>query len=378
MMSVIPESFPEQTNLSSNLDPALLDPEMASYFFGPQSHNRPPYSKIDLHGDTYSQNTFADDHQESSWISNYEAEFESYIALPLSSSTPMDPVIDPAILSSSHIQSQLRIAPLQNIPLEERSISIAPSMLDKSVNSPIQDETVWYSNGTAQVGGKKPPQTKHGGEGKGKGQVLGKRPAPEVEPTPAPEAEPAPAPEVEPKPAPEVEEVEPSPARVLGTRYEMNVKTGLDTIKRIKLVFHEDSPQTTRPTSSGTGKSPTGPIDVDSSQHSTRQNSPQGRHGKNRDVLVRRAEPRVTPPAALDVDIGTLLPTAKDLHLDENTPPPSPSYFSQPTRWIATEVSIPFKPLDKSQYPAFLAQDAKQMMLKSRVTGQVKGISFTW
>ena len=158
IMSVIPESFPEQSDLSSNLDPALLDPEMSSYFCGPQSHDPPPYSKIDLHGDTYSQHANPDDHhQETPWMSNYEADFESYIALPLSSSMPMDQVIDPAVLSSSNIQSQVRMSPLPNIPTEETSVSIAPSMLDKSINSPIQDETVWYSNGTAQVGGKTPP-----------------------------------------------------------------------------------------------------------------------------------------------------------------------------------------------------------------------------
>lgn len=392
--SVIPESFPEQTNLSSNLDPAL-DPELSSYFFGPQSHP-PPYSKIDLHEDTYSQHAHPDDHhQETPWMSNYEAEFESYIALPLSSSMPMDQVIDPAVLSSSNVQSQLRMSPLPNIPREETSISIAPSMLDKSVNSPIQDETVWYSNGTAQVGGKTPPRTKHRGEGKGKARILGKRPAPpEVDPPPAPEIEPKPADEVEPAPAPIVEtaptpeveatpaphigQVESPPARVLGTRYEMNVETGLDNIKRIKLVFHADPPQSSRPKSSGTGKSATDPIDVDSSQHSSRQTSPQWRHGKKRDILVRRDVPRVTPPSAIDVDVRTPLPTAKDLHLHGNTPPPTPSYFSQPMRWIATEVSIPFKHLDKSQYPAFLAQDAKQMMVKSKLSGQVKGISFTW
>lgn len=396
IMSVIPESFTEQSNLSSNLDTALLDPELSKYFFGPQSHYPPPYSKIDLRGDAYSQHVHADDHhQETPWMSNYEADFESYIALPLPSSMPMDQVIDPAVFSSSNIQSQLRMSPLPNMTREETSISIAPSMLDKSVNSPIQDETVWYSNGTAQVGGKTPPRTKHGSEGKGKGRVLGKRPAaPEVDPPPAPEielkpvdevepelvpiVETAPSPEVEATPAPHIGQVEsPPPAQVLGTRYEMNVETGLDTIKRIKLVFHENPQQSSRPTSSGTGKSPTDPIDVDSSQHSTRQISPQWIQGKKRDVVVRRDVPRVSPPT-MDVDVRTPLPTATDLHLDENPPPPTPSHFSQPVRWIATEVSIPFKDLDKSQYPAFLAQDAKQMMLKSKVSRQVKGISFTW
>ena len=158
----------------------------------------------------------------------------------------------------------------------------------------------------------------------------------------------------------------------------MIVETRLDNIKRIKLIFHEDPPQSSLPKSSGTGKSLTDPIEVDSSQQSTRQTSPQWTHGKKRDVVVRRDVRRVTPPSAIDVDVCTLLPTGKDLHLHENTTPPTPSQFSQPTRWTATEVSIPFQHLDKSQYPAFLAQDAKQMMVRSKVSGKVKGISFTW
>jgi hypothetical protein len=163
----------------------------------------------------------------------------------------------------------------------------------------------------------------------------------------------------------------------------MNVETGLNTIKRIKLIFHEDSPQTSQPTSSGKGKSAANPIDLDFSHRSSRQTSPRPqRPGKKRDVLLRqRDEPRVaTPPAAIDVDVGFfLLPsTANDLDLDENTPTPSPSHNLQPTRWIAIEVSIPFQHLDKSQYPVFLAKDAKQMMVKSKLSGQIKGISFTW
>jgi hypothetical protein len=380
-MSVIPESF------SENLDPALLDPEI---FFGSQSHDPPPYSKVDLrHNDTYSPHPLVDDYQESSWISNYETDFETYIALPLSSQESLDPVIDPAILSTN-IQSPPRLPPLPNLVLEERSIGIAPSMLDKSVNSPsIQEETVWYSNGTAQVGGKKPPQTKHGGEGKGKGQVLGKRRAPDTERVELPESPPKSSPKSLPKSptksvpeSPQESPPESPPLRVLGTRYEMNVETGLNTIKRIKLIFHDDAPQSSRHTSSWKGKSAADAIVVDSSHRSSRQTSPRLHSpGKKRDVFLRqRDEPRVTTtPAAIDVDVGPLLlPTANNLDLDENTPAPSPSHYLQPTRWIAIEVSIPFKHLDKSQYPVFLAKDAKQMMVKSKLSGQIKGISFIW
>jgi len=360
-MSVIQESFPEPSGLSSNLDPALLDPEMSNYFFGPQSHDPPPYSKIELHGDTYSQHSGLtnDPHHESSWISNYEADFETYLGIPPSSSIPLDQVIDPAVFSSTNVQPQSRIAPLPSHVLEERSVSIAPSMLAKSTNSPIQGGTVWYSNGIAQVGGKKPPHTKYGGEGKGKGQILGKRRPPEV-----------------------IESAESSPERVLGTRYEKNVETGLDSIKRIKLVFHEDSPKSSRPSSSGMGNPTSDAIDVETSPYASLQTLPQHRHGKKRDILLRqqiqRNVPSVTPPAAIDVDVGSLLPTANDLHLDENTPPPTSTPYSPPKRWIAMEVSIPFKRLDKSQYLAFLAQDAKQVMVKNKITGQVKGISFDW
>ena len=372
MMSIIPDPFAEQSDLTANLHPALLDPEMSNYFFGSQTHNPPPASKFNIDRDPYTHTALLDSH-DSSWLSYYETNFETYIAQPLSSSTPLDPVIDPAILSN--LQSPRRISPLPNVAIEERSISIAPSMLSKSGNSPMHEETVWYSKGVAQVGGK-PPHTNNSGEGKGKGRNLGQRPASD-----GGEGK-GKGKVLGKRPLLEVEIPDSPPQRILGTRYEMNVETGLDTIKRIKLVFHDDPLQMSRPTSAGIGKSAADPIDLDTSQNSSPYASPAHRNGKKRDVLVRqdlrRERLRVTPPAAIDVDIGPVLPVASALHLDDNTPPPIPFHHSEPTRWIAVEVLIPFKNLDKTQYPEFLAKDAKQVLVRNKVTGQIKGISFAW
>src|SRR5213079_3739864 len=87
-------------------------------------------------------------------------------------------------------------------------------------------------------------------------------------------------------------------------RYEVNVETGLDTIKRIKLIFHEDLTDASRPSTPGSLHGRLDPVEVD---RMSREQS-QKREIMGPDVL------RVTPLAAIEP--GCLLPNARDLVLD--------------------------------------------------------------
>ena len=98
--------------------------------------------------------------------------------------------------------------------------------------------------------------------------------------------------------------------------------TGLDEIKRIKLVFRGDtstSASNSRPSSSGN--------------------------------MMRNAR-RMTPPAAMGDD-WRLLPHVSELHLDENTPPPE---VRKRMRDENVMVVIPRKRINKALYPVFLAR----------------------
>ena len=110
-------------------------------------------------------------------------------------------------------------------------MSISPSMLSKSASISVQDEVVWYSSGNEkQIGGDRPPRTKDSGEGKGKGNLLGKR---------RKTMDDCPSQRVGDRP------IQDTPIHpVERTRYEVDVETGLDTIKRIKLFFHDSSTDT--------------------------------------------------------------------------------------------------------------------------------------
>ena len=329
------QTLPEGTAL----DPTLLDPEMTTYFFGLPSHNPPPYSEdephVEPHVDTHEE--FSEQmpvhHSGSSWMSHYDNRFETYIAQPLS-----DPILHPDL--ACPYQGGL----YPTTTLDDRSMSISPSLLNKSASISVQDEVVWYSNGKEmQVGGKKPPRTKYGGEGKGKGKVMEKRrktidnsPRHHVDDTPSQNGK--------------------------GRRYEVNVETRLDTIKRIKLVFHDRSTDAYRPSSPGSLCGGIDPVDTDST--SLRKSETQD--------MIRPDVLRVTPLAAIEP--GCLLPNARDIFLDENTPPPIVSNEKLPK----FEVIIPVREIDKNLYPVFLGKDAKQTMVRSKFDGTIKGLIFSW
>ena len=234
----VPETFPQDMSL----DPALLDPEMANYFLEQASHDPPPYSEVEPHVEShvdnhngFSQRLLANQ-PEQPWMSHYDNSFETYMARPLS-----QPILHSDLLSP---HSKGMLPTMLN---DDRSKSISPSMLNKSSSISVQDEVVWYSSGREmQIGGKKPPRTKNNEEGKGKGKVLGKR-RKTMDDSPSPYAGDLP--------------IQDSPIERM--RYEINVDTGLHTIKRIKLVFHDSSTDTSRPCASTPPVTCTNPVDVD-------------------------------------------------------------------------------------------------------------------
>jgi hypothetical protein len=285
---------------------------MASYFFGAsQQDDPPPYTEQH----NLSQPMLIDEPEpSSSWIP-FES-FDIYTAQPLS-----DP-LDPTLFAPEPIRQTSEIfAQTHPSLIEEQStpISISPAMLDKS--STTQKEVIWYSSGAGkQIGGKKPPR--HTGQGQGKGKKLNQS--------------------------------KPIVQKVLGPQYEVTVNTGLDTVKRIKLLFRDDSSVEPRSTSE--------------SQSALEVSDTPGKR-------IKWFERRVTPPAA--IMSGQPIPNARDLHLDDNTPPSSPAPAS-PMREVLANVIVLEKKIEKDLYPVFLAKDARQVMIRSKKTGRVKGIIYAW
>ena len=316
------------------------------------------------------------------WLGGYDT-FETFTAKPLTAQ-----ILDPSLFATTDPMGTF--AP-NHTPFVEgpKTLSISPAMLDKSQTA--QEEVVWYSGAGKQVGGKKPPR----GEGKGKGKFLGSRPNTMAEKAKA-----------------LVDKGE----KILGKRYEMSITTGLETVKRIKLVFHEDltkeanvTPETKATTEANvtteekvtTEASPIldSPLSTLATEALTRRKPPATQSPRTKtprpSTSPTKTEPtktpqtkstptnakgnkwleeRVTPEAAKTP--GRPIPNAKDLQLDENTPPSSPIPVS-PVRIVA-EVVVRQKRVDRDLYPVFLGKDAKQTMVRSKIDGRVKGISYNW
>jgi hypothetical protein len=45
---------------------------------------------------------------------------------------------------------------------------------------------------------------------------------------------------------------------------------------------------------------------------------------------------------------------------------------------VAVDVVVLEKKIDKDLYPVFLAKDARQVMIRSKNSGRVKGIIYSW
>lgn len=311
--SVISETTVQPlTNLEdSTLDPSLLDPEITKYFSIPQLDDPLLCSEVGFQPQTqHSLQTLADE-PDTTWMSPFETEFQSFLAEPLLDST--------GIPTTAPIDSEP--PGVYSVFGEDRSISISPAMLDKSAHSG-QENVVWYSKGKEmQVGGRRPPRSVAQKKHKGK---RTKKPSEDY---------------VSPE----------EPKRVVRPRHEMSVETGLDTVKRIKLVFHEDLIAPPNPSTS-----------IDPNDAAPLSQSPDAHQ---------LDETNITPP----VNIDDRAPIVSEMDL-EDTPDSIPVSATN----SKTQIVIPEKKIDKALYPTFLGQNARQTMITNKITGKVKGIMYNW
>jgi len=318
------------TNLQEpNLDPALLNPEISKYFLITHPDDPPPYTETDGPSQTQPSQQISVSDIEPTWPSQFDPELQTFIARPL-----MDLSSGSTIVGTESFGMYPAVA-------ENRSISISPAMLDKSA-PPKREDVVWYSSGKEmQVGGRRPPRTNS--RGKGKGNV-----------------------------SKNTTQKSCAEQRPLGTRHEMNVETGLDTVKRIKLVFHDELP-----TSNHLESGPLNDLEqILIAQTDSIDEVPE--------VLPLTQEPdmsqrdaRITPPAV--IESGRPLLSADEMHLDDNTPPRTPvSRAPVPKLKRKVEIVILDKEFDKFLYPLFLGMDARQTMVTNKASGKVKGIIYNW
>jgi hypothetical protein len=331
----VPDSFPGEVNL----DPALLDPEMSNYFFGPTSYEPLPISEIEPQVDEYSRDQILLDPPGPSWMTHYDS-FDPFIAEPLSDSIP------PTDLLQQH-STMFRTSTPSAIA-EERLISISPSMLDKSASVAVTTDVVWYSNGVEmQVGGKKPPRTKDCEKEKGYSTVLGERRKTQDSEDVVEMRNPQNT-EIDTKKR-KVQEMQDTIKvikREVTTRVQPKfgkpVETASDSTKRIKLVLDKDLSSTAdqpRPSISlpGTKENPVKLDDIAPIRIPCR---------KEEDILP-LPKLRISPPP---IYRPRPLPTARELCLDENTPPPTPHTVST---HCTVEIIVPDSTIDKRQYPYF-------------------------
>jgi hypothetical protein len=403
---------------ASNLDTATLDPEMSTYFLGHHlTQDQASYSETEAE-DFLHQPMVSDNNEDQPWSSQFmDHSYDSYIAQPF----PSTSIIDPKLLGPHvslphdlHIGLSGNVSPPQT---DQLSFGIAPIMLSQTPPLEIQDETKQPSNALEQRPNEvnhdnqglgeftteiyvkqkgRPPKRLEGkstllspaikeGESKTNGLSTAKRqgrplkstivqPSLSAHPTlssplshhrtrqPMPESTREHPPEHPSKPSHfPTESVE----GVTKRRYEVSVPTGLDSVKRIKLIFHEDlpSPQTSLPAPPASAANP-----IDGDSH--RRSFPLSR---KRDILPRPNVSRDTPPAALVDDVTQKLPMARELHLDNNTPPAMEVIKKN----VVGGVVIPRKKIDRKVYQVFLSNRARQTMVRKR-DGKVKGIKFQW
>jgi hypothetical protein len=306
----VPMTLPEHSNLNSG-----LDPEISSYFCGPQLGDPLVYPETNDKVEDYRQHTYVDE-PGLPWMLQYSPPLETYIAQPLSQ-VMLNPLLQ---ASDSEQPPSMNILPARQTVLDDRSVTISPAMLDKSTARSLKDKVIWYSKGReVQVNGKKPLRTKGGGDGKAKQNILAKK----LAGTTGKAQNPRPC--------------------ALGMRYEVNVQTGLDTIKRIKLVFHGDPPEASQVQSPG----------LTIAENLKKE-------------AFRHEDMGVTQPVTFSPS-----PAIRYYPLDEEKSSPEMSTALM-KRGCVVEVVIPKKEIDKSLYPMFLGKDAWQIMIRSKRAGEQK------
>lgn len=361
-------SFPEQTKVSfagtSNLDPAILDPEMSNYFLGTHTHDPPPYTELDA--DDFLDHSMLD-HGDTGWSHfdhAYDAAYdESFIAQPLSTAGVIDPTLFTSQISGRQEFPDIFSGSVTPTQSEQLSLGIAPILLSKTPSVEVPRETVKAVEKPLRVSGKakeitgeihkqlvRPPKRNSVPSGVSPKEIPPAtakrrgRPAKSLSALP-PSAPPSQEPTASRKPVPsDVDDTFKVTETADKRRHEVIVATGLDTVKRIRLVFHEDL---TPPLAS----SP--PVDL---------NSPRTTRSGKRDVVLRPR--RTSPLAMLDDDLSG--------DFDDGTSPPAKR------RKFISGVAVPWRRIDTSLYGVFLSGRARQTMVTSKRDGTFKGIKFEW
>jgi hypothetical protein len=372
-------SLPESTKISfastSNLDPAILDPEMSNYFLGTHSHDPPPYSELDA--DDFLDHSMLD-HGDTGWSSHFDDAYDSsFIAQPLSAAGVIDPKLFSPQLAGGHELPVIFSGSATPTQSEQLSVGIAPILLSKTPSVEVARETVKVVEKSLKAV-EKPPTERVSGKEKEVTEeihvkpweppkrkslpldVSPKKPPPATAkrrgrppkslsaqpPLPPPSHEPPPH-RLPPPARPEADDPSEINETTNKRRYEVIVATGLDTVKRIKLVFHEDLTPPARPSDP--------PTDL---------LTPRTVRTGKRDIILR---PRRTPLLAM-LDDG--LSSDYD---DSSSPPPEVK-----RRKFISGVVVPWKRIDRSLYGVFLSNRARQTMVTSKRDGTFKGIKFEW
>jgi hypothetical protein len=337
-------SFPEATRVSftstSDLDPAILDPEMSNYFLGTDhGHEPPPYSEVDAAD--FLDHSLLVDHEDGEWSSQFDHPYDSYIAQPLSSAAVIDPKLFSSQISSAPELPAIFSGSLTPTQSEQLSVGIAPILLSKTPSVEVAREIkVVEKPGTELVSGKemgeihvkqleRPPKRKpipSDVSPKETPPTTAKRRArppkslaaqphlTHLPPTREPLSE-----RLTVRPRSEIDNISEITETANRRRYEVIVATGLDTVKRIKLIFHEDL---TPP-----------PLPVDPTEYPQRTT----RSGK-RDIILR---PRRTPLLAV---VDDALSNGSD---DSMSPPAK-------RRKFISGVVVPCKRIDRNLYGVFV------------------------
>ena len=412
-------TFPEGSNVSftgaGNLDPAILDPEMSTYFLGHHPSQDPaPYSEIEI-DEFLDPSMVVDNSGERPWSSHYlDHSFDLFTAQPLLSTSTIDPkLFGSPILASPSLpavfpsltrvdQPSVGIAPmmLSNTPPLEAQPKIemsskASEMTNEAKNTEVQRKEILAeihverrprppkapgNNSTSS-----PASASEGGSMNNRSIVKrGDHPPKSLAALPHPITQPTFCQPSSPQPTgarasestlgltTETPELSPSESAQGTTkrRFEVNVTTGLDTIKRIKLIFHQDL-QPTQPTllpapaTPGTGENA---INLDSRGNF----HPLPR---KRDILCRPHVPREPSPVAMADEVGRRLSMSSESPSDDNNPRP---VVEVKMRNVIAGVVVPCRRIDRSLYLAFMSNRARQTMVRRKRDGTLKGMKFEW
>jgi hypothetical protein len=273
-------TIPEESFPPSNLDPGLLDPEIRNYFFRPDSHDPPPYTDIDQ-----SSQHILPDAPPTAWL-HFDDPFDTFVARPLSEND----TIDPSLFEPPPFQPAEIYPPH---PSNYNEPSISPTALERPAALTPTEPVKWYSGGK-EVVSKVPPKRR----------------------------------------SREMTREDESVGDISGKQWEVNVETGLNTVKRLKLVFREKTLPST---------------------------AEQGKHVESEGNGIQRT-----------------IPDERDLAVGDNRDTALPADVTMPRKCRAVSVVIPRRKINRELYPMFLARNARQTMVRSKATGRIKGFIYEW